>query len=271
MPKIEKIADPQYVANQYRNASNLNVRIRLHQRFSTNQYGWPRWIFDQLSLPPRCRVLELGCGPGDLWRENSSRIPAGWKVALSDSSLGMLRQATGGLNSNHPLQFCVIDAQSIPMGTESFDAVIANFMLYHVPDKPKALAEVQRILKPDGRFYAATVGERHLQEISALVSRFDPQLASWREQLSDSFTLENGAAQLAGGFADTELRRYEDSLVVTEAAPLVSYIVSGRVGLSADEQSALASFVEQELQVHGGKLHITKDVGVFVASNPYPS
>ena len=56
---------------QYRDSGNLKARIALHSRFSTNPYGWFRWVFDHLDLPPQNRLLELGCGAGDLWVENS--------------------------------------------------------------------------------------------------------------------------------------------------------------------------------------------------------
>ncbi len=57
------------------------------------------------------------------------------------------------------VQFKEIDAQSIPFEDETFDAVIANHMLYHVPDRPKAIAEIKRVLKPGGRLIATTIGK----------------------------------------------------------------------------------------------------------------
>jgi tRNA1(Val) A37 N6-methylase TrmN6 len=75
MTPIKSLADPHYVSDQYKNADNLNARIRLHQLFSTNQYGWQHWLFDQFKLPPRGRILELGCGTGLLWLENLERRP----------------------------------------------------------------------------------------------------------------------------------------------------------------------------------------------------
>ena len=76
MSRVQAIADPNYVNNQYRTASNLNARIRLHQEFSTNKYGWQRWLFDQFKFMPQSRILELGCGTGNLWLENLDHIPA---------------------------------------------------------------------------------------------------------------------------------------------------------------------------------------------------
>ncbi len=268
MQKVQSIADPGYINNQYRTASNLNARIRLHQEFSTNKYGWQRWLFDQIKFMPQCRILELGCGTGNLWSENLDRIPAGAEIVLSDSSKGMLEQAQQNLqNSRSFFQFKVIDAQSIPFDDVSFDIVIANHMLYHVPDRAKALSEISRVLKPTGRFYSSTGGCNHLKELSDLVSRFDSELSSWGKLTSDTFSFENGPAQLSNFFTNVSLRRYPNSLVVTDANLLTDYILSGRIQLSSDQQLDLAKFVEQELKTNNGKLHITIEAGVFESDN----
>ncbi len=52
------------VRAQFEDPDNLKARITLHEKFSINPYGWQRWIFDQLVLPPVCKVLELGSGTG---------------------------------------------------------------------------------------------------------------------------------------------------------------------------------------------------------------
>jgi len=89
VPEISQEA----VEDQYRDASNLNARIALHRRFSTNKAGWTRWVFDQLALPQECAILELGCGPADLWQQNAGCIPEGWHITLSDFSPGMVEKA----------------------------------------------------------------------------------------------------------------------------------------------------------------------------------
>lgn len=263
MSRVQAIADPNYVNNQYRNASNLNARIRLHQEFSTNKHGWQRWLFEQFKFIPKSRVLELGCGAGNLWLENLDRIPEGIEIVLSDFSEGMLEQAQQNLKHSPFFQFKVIDAQSIPFDNNSFDFVIASHMLYHVPDRNKALLEIKRVLKQNGRFYASTIGSNHLKELDDLISRFDNRLTSWGKLPSDSFGLENGSTQLGNYFANISLYRYSDSLIVTDANLLTDYILSGRIELSTDQQLDLAEFVAQELKANDGKFYITKDSGVF--------
>jgi SAM-dependent methyltransferase len=254
------------LTQQYQNAANLNARIQLHARFSTNAYGWHLWIFDQLKIAPRSRVLELGSGPGRLWTENIARIPNDWDMTLSDFSPGMLEETRRNLAGvGRPFSFEVIDAQSIPFAGASFDALIANHMLYHVPDRPKALSEIRRVLRPGGRFYASTVGAAHLREIGELVRRFDPQIVFGIGDEA-SFTLENGAQQLETQFSSVALHRYEDALIVTEAEPLIAYVLSGRVGaaLEGDRVAEFAAFVRRELAEQRA-IHITKDSGLFEA------
>jgi ubiquinone/menaquinone biosynthesis C-methylase UbiE len=266
MTPIAALSDRRYVTEQYRNADKFDVRITLHRRFSTNPYGWLRWVFDQLHLPPQCRILELGSGPGDLWLENLDRIPEGWELTLSDYSTGMAAQARRNLaHQSYPFKFMTIDAQAIPYKNKTFDAVIADHMLYHVPEKSRAFSEIHRILKAGGRFYASTIGQGNLRELADLLSKFDDNLSAWGWHSPDTFLLENGAAQLAKRFTQVDLRRYADSLIVTEAAPLVDYLLSSRIETAVENREKFVKFVERELEDCGGAFHVTKDSGLFEA------
>ena len=264
------------MGKQYRDASNLNARAALHVRFSANPYGWCRWVFDQLRLPSPGRVLELGCGPGGLWAENQERIPSGWEIVLSDFSAGMLAAAVQSLSClDRPFMSEIADAQAIPFAGASFDGVIANHMLYHVPDLDRALSEIRRVLRPGGCLYAATNGQDHMRELFVLGRRFELDDFGAAELDGDnrpsiSFSLENGQEQLARWFADVTLHRYEDALRVTEVEPLVAYIRSYRFSptqpaLAEDRVPALREFVERELAQRGA-FHITKSPGMFIAS-----
>src|SRR5215213_9108254 len=199
---MSKFTDQQYLkTDQYRDSSNLDARAVIHQRFSTNSYGWFRWVFDALlKLPEDAKILELGCGHGLLWKENASRIPAGWNITLSDLSSGMLDAAWRNLVvTGRAFQFKEIDAQSIPFEDETFDAVIANHMLYHIPDRTKALQEIKRVLKPGGTLIAATVGNNHMKEMMEYLQQVHADNI-W-ESYAISFTLENGFEQLKSVFA----------------------------------------------------------------------
>ncbi len=254
------------VRAQYGNAEKINTRISLHEKFSINPYGWQRWIFDQLALPPVCKVLELGCGPGNLWMDNLGRIPPGWDITLSDFSEGMLKIAHCSLDGQRSFEFTQIDAcmSPLPFETEQFDAVIANHMLFYVPDRPALFAEIRRVLKCEGHLYATTTGQRHLQEMVEIASHFDAGMLNWGSQ-ANPFTLENGGPQLSPWFANISLRRYEDALMVREAGPLVEYILSGWKSMPESWCEDFKKFVQTEMDECGGVIYVTKDLGMFIA------
>jgi ubiquinone/menaquinone biosynthesis C-methylase UbiE len=264
---MSKFTDQQYLkSDQYKDSTNLDARVEIHKRFSTNSYGWFNWVFDALvKLPTDAKILELGSGPAYLWTNCSSRIPAGWDITLSDLSSGMVDAAWRNLVvTGRAYNFKEIDAQSIPFEDETFDAVIANHMLYHVPDKAKALAEIKRILKIGGHFFATTVGDNHLKEITNWFRQIHKSEV-W-DSFANLFTLENGLDQLKPFFPNVTLSRYEDNLHVTELEPLIAYFHSGvRAGeLSENEFAKLKVDLEKELK-EKGKIFITKDSGLFEA------
>jgi ubiquinone/menaquinone biosynthesis C-methylase UbiE len=263
---MSDMIDQQYMlTDQYKTASKLGARIQLHERFSTNPTDWQQWVFDQLTISPNAHILELGCGPGMLWRKNLERIPANCKLTLSDFSAGMLQEAQQNLpEADDRFSFQIIDAQAIPFADTSFDCVIANHMLYHVPDLPRALAEIRRVLRPEGRFYATTNGRVHLQEIRAFMQQTGFGVERYK---GISFLLEDGMEQLSSWYSQIELRRFDCNLAVTEAEPIVAFILASVKPESIDDQKVkkLRALVEQELAQHGGVVHITKDSGIFIS------
>lgn len=264
---VTKINDQAYLRDeQYKDATNLDARIALHVRFSTNPYSFVRWNFDQLDLPATCRVLEVGCGPGYLWLENRDRIPAGWQITLTDLSPGMIDTAQKNLhNLQRSFAFEVADAQTLPFDDRRFDAVIANHMLYHVPDRERVYAEFRRVLRSGGKLYAATNGTTHLRELHDLAQSLSIRSALWQPDTA-GFRLENGGEELTRWFADVEMRRYADGLIVTEAEPLVAFMVSMADinEFNVEGRAALVAQVEQRIIEHG-PIRITKDAGLFVA------
>jgi ubiquinone/menaquinone biosynthesis C-methylase UbiE len=161
-------------------------------------------------------------------------------------------------------KFKEIDAQAIPFEDETFDAVIANHMLYHVPDRPKAIAEIKQVLKTGGRFFATTVGEDHMKEMMDWYRRVHVDKV-W-ESFANSFTLENGLEQVRSFFPNVTVSRYEDNLEITELEPIMAYIRSGvRVAvLSEDELAKLKSDLEKELN-EKSRIFIRKDSGLLEA------
>jgi len=261
---MSKFTDQQYLkSEQYRDASNLNARIAIHERFSTNKYGWFPWIFDTLeTLPNPAQVLELGCGPAYMWSECADRIPVDWDITLSDLSTGMVEAARENLaDASHEFSFREIDAQVIPFESESFDIVIANHMLYHVPNRPQAFAEIRRVLKEGGTLIAASNGNNHLAEINRWLKGFTDFIP-----FKNPFTFENGLEQIQPFFSEVEINRYKDSLCVTDIDLIMGYIYS--TTKASEILPKALSAVKQELEdllATKGEIFIQKDSGMFKA------
>ncbi|MFO7743180.1 MAG: class I SAM-dependent methyltransferase [Anaerolineae bacterium] len=262
---MSQLTDPRYLrTDQYKDASNLNARIEIHRRFSTNDHPWQRWVFDHLNVPERSRILDVGCGPAHLWLENKDRIPFGWTVMLGDLSSGMVRTARHNLGTNHDrFRYRVLDAHVLPFLDRSVDAVVANHMLYHVSNMERALCEIHRVLRPTGQLYATTNGLEHLRELRDLVTTYCPEAGT--PNAAARFGLENGAAQLSGYFVGVTCVRREDALVVTEAEPLIAYAKS-MIPESAwrQKRDVIARAVREQIATSGA-IHIRKDSGMFEA------
>jgi ubiquinone/menaquinone biosynthesis C-methylase UbiE len=259
--------DSAKLKEQYRDSGNFVRRLTLHRRFSTNRYGWYRWVFDQFELSNSPRIVELGCGPGALWKRNLARAPKSALVVLSDFSAGMLRDCLKNLGASAaPVRVCQLDARLLPFRDHTFDAVVANMMLYHVADRENALRDIRRVLTPAGRLYATTTGRSYMREINEADWRIlgvPPRAGS-----AELFGLETGHEQLRAIFSEVETRRYASSLRVTESGPLMDYFLSMRPMIDPEPErwTALREYFEERI-AREGEIVIPMDLGMLIARN----
>lgn len=103
---------------------------------------------DALDPEPGDRILLVGSGTG----ADLAYLPAGVEVAAIDVTPAMVRRterraAKLGLS----VDARVADARSLPFADDSFDAVVLHLVLAVVPEPRRVVAEVERVLAPDGR------------------------------------------------------------------------------------------------------------------------
>ena len=261
--------DPAYLrADQYRDPRNLETRISFYERYATNPQHIATWIFDQVLLPGTARVLEVGCGNGEFWVRNLPRVPSGWTVTLTDFSEGVLASARERLSSAGE-RFCyrVADVQALPFADGSFDGVLANHMLYHVPSLGSALGEIARVLTRDGRLYASTNGAGHMAEVYRLERIFRP---SPDEHEHASFTCENGATRLRERFGRVRFARFDDALVVTNSEDVERFTLSRvpEARKTPEKVDALRAEVARLFTEGGGLLRVSENSGHFEAWDP---
>lgn len=266
-----KLADPAYVAEQYRDSARFDARVQIYALFDTSPEPWMRWLFDRLGLRDGQRVLELGCGTANLWRDNAGRVPRSVSLVLTDLSPGMLEQARARL-AGLPLapELREADAQALPFPDESFDVVLANHMLYHLPDRARALREARRVLRRGGRLLVGTNHWTHLLELRELLARFALEgllLAPLRD--GSEFDLETAAEEIAAVLEVVGVERRRSALEIRDVEPLLAYLrsMADSARMPDSALAPLARHVARQIELMGS-LQIGIAAGVVQARKP---
>jgi ubiquinone/menaquinone biosynthesis C-methylase UbiE len=233
-----RLDDPEAVRAQYTTEAGLEMRRSLYVGGEGDD---PRDIaFAAVAEVAPRMVLEVGCGPGEF----ASRIlrELGCDVVAVDSSARMVELA-----QERGVDARVGDAQQLSFEAETFDCVVAAWMLYHVPDLDGGIAELARVLRPGGRLVALTNSEGHLQEARDLAG------VDMSGRLS--FSRENGEEALHRHFS-TVARLDVDGWVTFPDADAVRQYVGSMITESA-KADRVADF--------SGSLRAGRRVSVFVA------
>lgn len=255
------------VKEQYNTDEKFNLRGNLHS-YNINKTDWTNWCFNQMEFPSNAKILELGCGTGDLWYRNGNNIKDDWNITLSDFSKGMLLSTKKKLEAiKHDFIFEEIDAQDIPYKDESFDVVIARHMLYLVPDIEKALSEIKRVLIKGGLFYVTTNSNESMAELNELIEKFDCKLGLHNNGMCDRFDMESGHTLLKKYFNEINVDILEGKIIVDFAEPVVSYkasTIKGSSILIGQKKQEFTEYVERYIRKKGN-ISITTKACIFKA------
>ena len=115
---------------------------------------WKRWFAETSGIRPGDAVLDLAGGTGDIAALLLPRVGEKGSVVLGDINGAMLRTGRDRLLNCgfvRNLHYAQLNAEALPFPDRSFDAITIAFGLRNVTDKPRALVEMQRVLKPGGR------------------------------------------------------------------------------------------------------------------------
>lgn len=272
---LNLLTDEEKIQEQYKNASNLEKRIRIHD-YSTSSQDWMDWVLEKMELREDTTVLEIGCGNGLLWIKNGHRLPQGLHLILTDRSEGMLEEARSNLapymelliERNIIIEYRVMDANELLLEPEGYDYIIANHMLYHVKNREACLQAIAKALKSDGTFFCSTVGNTHMRELHELVSAFDTRIEMPSINFTVGFQLENAKPQLHKFFSKVERFDQDNDLVVDDADVIYDYVYSypGNAPFILSQRGDEFRKMLQDKLEKEGAIFIHKSTGMFVCS-----
>lgn len=250
---------------QYGDSAKLDVRTALHQRFSTAELAFPDFEAALIEWAADARVLECGTGSGRFW--DNVVTPRSIDLTLTDLSPGMVDTAIQRSMNN---DFGTVvgrecDVQSLPFEQDSFDVVVANHMLYHVPDPDLAIRELARVLTPEGVLLASTNGYGHMGAMKdAITETFDDH----GDKLYEVFGIDTGERRLREQFAEISWHGYDNDLLVTDLDAAVAYGLSFPPGEFASAEQARDLRRALEERFDEGVLRIRTRTGAFVCRRP---
>jgi len=269
--------DPDILTSQaYSNDENLVIRYRTHELYSRPKVDFAQWVVDTLHWRGDEIVLDVGSGPGSYAKLVQDRTPQGAYVA-GDLSLGMARKAREQVDGPHT-HALNLDAQQLPFPDASFDVVLANHVLHHVPDIDQALAEIHRVLRPDGCLIATANGQNTMPEFETLSRRACTLLGFPRQEFlapHRHFTLENGTLRLARVFRAVARYDLPGAFYFPAVEPVLDYLNSLRAirapylpaGVSWDDFMEVMEKQITRLIRHFGELQVQKLAGTLVATD----
>lgn len=179
----DRRTDPAFVRDQYSTEAGLTTRASIWHPTAEGLTPHDVVLAGLRAALPR-QVLDVGCGTGALAERISNELRC--EVTGVDQSERMVE-----LTAARGIRALVADAGDLPFDDDTYDAVLAAWMLYHVVDLDRALSEIRRVLRPGGVFIAVTNGDDHLADLLA---------AAGEEKVPSQFSRENGEDSLRRHF-----------------------------------------------------------------------
>ena len=253
-PKKLEINKDYLREKQYKESKYLEARIAIHKFGSSNE-SFHSWIFRQLKINKPVRILDIGAGTGEFWKDNYAKLPSGSSIVLTDFSQGMIEKARQNLKLREdvPIIFEIADVEKLHYPDQSFDIVMAHHMIYHAENKEKAFNELKRVVKDWGFVTITTNSEDHMFNVYRLGRELDTKFPM--DRIIDTFTGEIADTMLLKHFNHVEKIVSSELLKVTDMEILINYVKSGveprNIQLAPDFWDKYTAIVQKEMSQKG--------------------
>lgn len=189
-----------------------------------------RATLDAVSLPESANVIDVACGTGVVTKTVASRLTGQGRIVGTDLNPSMIEVARRTMPAtDHAVEWFSCDVAVQPFEDGEFDVAFCQQGLQFFPDKPKALAEIARVVKPGGRLY--------LSCWRAESPLFQAVSASLKARIN-----EDTARQALTPYA------FRDGRLIASLIEEAGFVVNGRVDIVVDRHlTPLHTAIREEM------------------------
>lgn len=221
-----KSNEPKFLkSSQYKNDKNLSARFGLYD-FSYPKVDIYNEAIKALKLKGNEKILEVGCGNGQVL-VNIYKGGHRGELTGTDISKGMYKETVAQCKQDHlPIKFKEVSADKLPFKDESFDVILAFFMIYHMPDINIALQEWKRVLKPNGKLLVTIGSKVNLVNRRKLTTSLEEKTKSHKKRFIDAISYETAPKFLKKYFKIESKRLLKYNLRIPDETRILKAIES---------------------------------------------
>lgn len=281
MSHFNSLPDKFAIRLAYMQPEAMQIRQRTFELYSDPQINFPEWVLTrQNGWRGDELILDISPGSGAYFELARQFFPKGTYIAAD--SLPQLLQSAQKQPQSGAVQWLLDDIETLPFPDHSFDIILANQMLYHLPDLYGSIMELHRVLKPTGLLIATTHSQYTMAEFDTLTRRAltllghpPRETTSYYGRFIENFSLENGAMLLGRYFRAVARHEIPTTLIFKDSKPAIEYLNGSRAiremtlptGVSWNDFLAVMDDQVRRLISHFGELAVNCLSGVLLATD----
>lgn len=156
----------------------FDYRYLFYKEYSTKGQEWFQWIFDRLELFEGVKVLDMGCGRGNIWIKNWERIPQDATIILVDKRHSVIeylecfyQENKRFLQKNVQFKFINQDLETDFSFREQYDRIVADHLWTYISNPERLMKEVNTVLKPNGFMHSTYNSYGFMEKVQQLFEK----------------------------------------------------------------------------------------------------